>query len=138
VAISVNLETFGWLRKDLEPRYAARIAQHGGLASRVAAATPVGRIAGCGPERSFVRAPWGPGWALVGDAAMHQDPWTGLGMDMAGVHATFLAEAIVDWLQGSAGERAAFSGYHDRRNAHGLELYDYTVRFARDLRQLED
>jgi flavin-dependent dehydrogenase len=38
--------------------------------------------------------PWGPGWALVGDAAMHQDPWSGLGIDMAGVHATFLMRTV--------------------------------------------
>ena len=50
--------------------------------ARVAAATPAGRLAGCGPEHSYVRVPYGPGWALVGDAAMHQDPWSGLGMDM--------------------------------------------------------
>ena len=96
VAVSVNLETFRWLRKDLETRYAERIARHRGFADRVAAAEADGRLAGCGPERSYVRVPWGPGWALVGDAGLHQDPWSGLGIDMAGVHATFLAEAIVD------------------------------------------
>jgi hypothetical protein len=26
----------------------------------------------------------------------NQDPWSGLGIDMAGEHATFLADAIVD------------------------------------------
>ena len=85
-----------------------------------------------------MRVPWGPGWALVGDAAMHQDPWTGLGIDMAGVHATFLAEAIVDWLQGPADEPTALARYHERRNAHALELFHYTVGFARDLRTLPD
>ena len=102
----------------------------------MAAATATGRLAGCGPERSYVRVPYGPGWALVGDAAMHQDPWSGLGMDMAGVHATFLAEAIVDWLRGSADERTALAGYHERRDAHGLARYHETVRYAADLREL--
>ena len=58
-------------------------------------------------------------------------------MDMAGVHATFLAEAIVDWLGGAADERAALAGYHERRNAHGLDAYHETVRCAADLRELE-
>ena len=58
-------------------------------------------------------------------------------MDMAGVHATFLADAIVDWLRGSADERTAFAGYHERRNAHGLDDYQDTVRYAADLRKLE-
>ena len=138
VAVSVNLASFRWLRRDVGPRFAERIARHRGLAARVAAAAPEGRVLGGGPERSFVRVPWGPGWALVGDAAMHQDPWTGLGIDMAGVHATFLAEAIVDWLRGPADEPTALARYHERRNAHALELFHYTVGFARDLRTLPD
>jgi flavin-dependent dehydrogenase len=137
VALSVNLETFRWLRKDLATRYAERIARHRGLAARVASAQANGRLSGRGPGRNWVRVPWGPGWALVGDAAMHQDPWSGLGIDMAGVHATFLAEAIVEWLDGAADERSALAAYHERRNAHGLAEYHDTVRLAPDLRQLE-
>jgi flavin-dependent dehydrogenase len=137
VAVSVNLETFRWLRRDFEARYAERLTQHRGLAPRVAAAETNGRLLGRGPARNYACVPWGPGWALVGDAAMHQDPWSGLGIDMAGVHATFLADAIIDWLRGSADERTAFARYHQRRNAHGLGPYHETVRFAADLRKLE-
>ena len=137
VAVSVNLETFRWLRKDFEKRYAERIARHRGLAPRVDGAEATGRLSGRGPARNYVHVPWGPGWALVGDAGMHQDPWSGLGMDMAGVHATFLADAIVDWLHGSADEQTALAGYHQRRNAHGLAGYHETVRYAADLRELE-
>lgn len=137
VAVSVNLETFRWLRKDFENRYAERIARHRGLASRVDGAEATGRLWGRGPARNYVHVPWGTGWALVGDAGMHQDPWSGLGMDMAGVHATFLADAIVDWLRGSADERTALAGYHQRRDAHGLAGYHETVGYAADLRKLE-
>jgi menaquinone-9 beta-reductase len=137
VAVSVNLETFRWLREDFEARYAERISQHRGLAPRVAAAEQNGRLSGCGPERNYVRVPWGKGWALVGDAGLHQDPWSGLGIDMASVHATFLAEAIVDTLQGDADEEVALERYHERRNEHGLEPFRETVRYAADLRQFE-
>ena len=136
VAVSVNLETFGWLRRDLESRWNERIAHHRGLSPRVAAATATGRVGGCGPEHTYVRVPSGPGWALVGDAALHQDPWSGLGMDCAGVHATFLAEAIVEWLRGSADEGSALAGYHARRDAHGLPGYHETTHYAADLREL--
>jgi hypothetical protein len=57
---------------------------------------------------------------------------------MAGVHATFLADAIGDWLGAAADERTAFGRYHERRNAHGLGPYHDTVRYAADLRLLED
>jgi flavin-dependent dehydrogenase len=136
VAVSVNLDTFEWMRADLEDRLAERIAEHRGLAARVDAAEVVTRAAGRGPGRSYVRVPWGPGWALVGDAGMHQDPWTGVGMDMAGVHATFLAEAIAELLDG-VDERTALGRYHERRNAHGLVQYEETMRYAADLRELD-
>ena len=137
VAISVNLTTFAWLREDLAVRFAERIRSHDGLAARVDAAHPVAGMSGRGPGRNWARVPWGMGWALVGDAAMQQDPWTGFGMDMAGVHATFLADAITDGL-GGVDERTALGRYHERRNAHGLAQYHETVSYAADLRALED
>src|SRR5689334_12900473 len=99
------------------------MSHHHGLAARVAAATPLGPILGCGPERNYVRIPVGPGWVLVGDAGMHQDPWSGLGMDMASTHAVFLAEALISWFAGTMSEGDALASYHQRRNSHGIEAY---------------
>ena len=79
-----------------------------------------GRLLGCGPKDHLVRVPAGAGWALVGDASLHQDPWTGNGMDNAGVHATFLAEAIDDWLSGRRPEDEALAGYLARRDDHAM------------------
>jgi hypothetical protein len=83
VALSINLETFRCLRTDLARRFAHRLDGHPGIASRIRQSTRSGRLLGCGPEPSYARTPVGPGWALVGDAALHQDPWSGLGIDMA-------------------------------------------------------
>jgi hypothetical protein len=55
-------------------------------------------------------------------------------MDMAGVHAGFLADAIIGWLDGSVDERRAMASYHERRNAHGLPGHHETVRAGADLR----
>ena len=68
---------------------------------------------------------------------MQQDAWTGLGMDNAGVHATFLATAIDDWLTGRVSRDDAFERYHAERDAHALEGFAGTVSLGRDLRQLE-
>ena len=73
----------------------------------------------------------------MGDAGSHQDPWSGLGMDMASVHATFLAESLMSWFRQSMAESEALASYHQRRNAHALEGYHRTVTLARDLRQLK-
>jgi 2-polyprenyl-6-methoxyphenol hydroxylase-like FAD-dependent oxidoreductase len=73
----------------------------------------------------------------VGDAGLHQDPWSGLGMDMASVHATFLAEALLAWFGQTMSEEEALASYHQRRNDHALMGYHRTVTLARDLRQLK-
>jgi menaquinone-9 beta-reductase len=136
VAVSVNLDTFRWVREDPERRCDARIAEHRGLAARVAGAQRDGRMSGCGPERNYIRCPWGEGWALVGDASMHQDPWAGLGIDMAGTHATFLADAVTAVTRGGEDESTALARYHERRNEHALEPFRETVYYAADLRRL--
>ena len=136
VAISVNLEDFSVLHRDAERGFQQRIDAHPGLAPRLRGCTVDGRLFGCGPQDHLIRMPVGPGWALVGDASLHQDPWTGNGMDNAGVHATFLAESIDDILSGRTSEGEAFARYRARRDAHALDEFRETVELGRDLRQL--
>ncbi len=136
VALSINAADFAWMRQAPCERFRTRLALHTGLAERFASATPISAVMGCGPERNYVRVPIGPGWALVGDAGMHQDPWSGQGMDMAGTHAVFLADAVLRWLGHDLPEQAAMETYHRLRNEHGLRSYQRTVALGRDLRQL--
>lgn len=136
IALSVNLGMFAEIKARHAEAFRERLRDHKGLAERFAASEPIGRILGHGPHENYVRIPAGPGWALVGDAGLHQDPWSGMGMDMAGVHAGFLAEALADYLSGSSTEFEALDLYHRRRNQHGLAGYHTTVQVARDLRQL--
>lgn len=136
VGLSINLATFRGFRSGPEARFEERIAEHAGIVDRYRSATPDGRLLGSGPRDSLIRTPWGPGWALVGDAAMNQDPWAGLGMDNAGIHATYLADAIDAWLSGRSSEVEAFAGYRERRDAHAMEGFDETVVYGRDLSAL--
>ena len=91
---------------------------------------------GSGPEPNVIRVPVGPGWALVGDAGLHQDPWSGRGIDMAGTHAALLADAIDAWLAGRMPEDQAMTEYHRRRNDHAMEPFRQTVIVGRDLRAM--
>jgi len=136
VAVSINLVTFAGFRGAADERFDDRIASHPGIGGRYAASTKEGRLLGSGPVDALIRTPSGSGWALVGDAAMNQDPWTGLGMDNAGVHATFLADAIIDWLSGRSDEAAAFAAYRERRDEHALAGFDFTADLGRDLSAL--
>ena len=138
VAVSVNLEQFRKMRGSLATGFRNAIDAHPALAERFAHAEQASRVLGCGPETSYVRRPVGAGWALVGDASIHQDPWTGRGIDFATTHATFLAEALLDAAAGGNTERDAMLGYHERRDEHGLPGYRETTEFAADISRLSE
>jgi flavin-dependent dehydrogenase len=133
IAISVNLTSFERFRSGPEPAFTERVLAHPGIAPRFEQATAASRILASGPKDAIVRAASGPGWALVGDAALHQDPWTGLGMDNAAVHAGYLAEAIDTWLGGSVSEADALETYRRRRDDHAMDGFAFTATAGRDL-----
>jgi 2-polyprenyl-6-methoxyphenol hydroxylase-like FAD-dependent oxidoreductase len=67
--------------------------------------------------RSFIRRPFGPGWALVGDAGLVMDPITGQGIGDALRDAELLAEAVEAGLGGRrplAGTLADYERARDR------------------------
>jgi flavin-dependent dehydrogenase len=137
VALSVGLDDYASIRRDAERGFHNHIDRHTNIADRFHRSTMEGRLLGCGPEPSWVRVPVGPGWALVGDAGLHQDPWSGRGIDMATRHATFLAHALTSWWQGAQTEQDALRAFHEQRNQHALDEYHFTVTLARDLRQMD-
>ena len=136
VAVSVNLRRYAEIRQSAQVAFAERVAAHPFFASRVQDANWTGRLYGCGPRPGVARVPVGAGWALVGDASLYQDPWTGLGMDNAAVHATFLASSLDRLLAGRESERNALGTYHQLRNEHALAAFRETCALGRDLNAL--
>jgi flavin-dependent dehydrogenase len=100
------------------------------LAQRVAAAAPLGQLRGFAGVPGFVRRPWGPGWALVGDAGYYKDPITAHGMSDALRDAQLLADATAAFLSGELGEEAAMGEYHQTRNRLSLRLFEVTDAIA--------
>lgn len=130
IALSVDLETYDSIRTRADAGFRERIAAHHGIAERFAASQWASPLLACGPEPNYVREPYGPGWALVGDAGLHVDPWIGVGIDMATRHATYLAEALGTWLSGRISEQGALAAYHQRRNEHGFSKYHAAIALA--------
>jgi hypothetical protein len=60
----------------------AALAQVPRLAERLQAGQRAARVAGTGNLPNFFRTPYGPGWALVGDAGYHRDPLTAQGISV--------------------------------------------------------
>lgn len=134
IALSLNLETYRWCREAPEARFVARLtARHPAIGVRLSHARREGRLLGVGPAPNFLRHPSGAGWALVGDSETHQDPFSGQGIDSAGLHAAALAEQVVRWHAGEVDWEEAGQEYARRRDDLSRATYEGTVRASRDL-----
>ena len=78
----------------------------------------------------FFRKPYGPGWALVGDAGYTKDPVTALGISDAFLDAERCAQAIEQWLSGARPYAEAMADYQRSRDERALPLYGLTCDLA--------
>jgi flavin-dependent dehydrogenase len=86
------------------------------LAQRVRAGHRAERFYGATQLPNFLRKPWGAGWALVGDAGCHKDPYMALGICDALRDAELLAEALTDGISGRRELPDALADYEQRRD----------------------
>jgi 2-polyprenyl-6-methoxyphenol hydroxylase-like FAD-dependent oxidoreductase len=87
------------------------------------------RVVGEGVPNRFV-TPYGPGWALVGDAGYAKDPVTAQGITDAFCDAEICASALDVVWQGSQGYDEALSEYQHLRDERVLPMYEFTGRVA--------
>jgi 2-polyprenyl-6-methoxyphenol hydroxylase-like FAD-dependent oxidoreductase len=116
-------------KKDIEGNYLKTIDLVPVFADRLRSARRQARFAGMAVPNLF-RKPYGPGWALVGDAGYNRDFITGQGI-MDAFHA---AELCVDALDKSfSGARPfvdAMNDYQWTRDARVRPMYDFTCQLA--------
>ncbi len=74
-----------------------------------------------------MRRPYGPGWALVGDAGLVMDPVTGQGIGHALRDAQSLSAAVVAGLSGQRPLAATLAAHHEARDAAVLPMYEFTL-----------
>jgi len=84
------------------------------------------RIAGIVETPSFFRKPFGPGWALVGDAGYYKNPLSAQGITDGFRDAELLAEAIDAGLSGRQAIEDALAEYEQTRNQTVMPIYQYT------------
>lgn len=119
------------VRADIEAGLLETVDAIPGLGERIRAALREERYYGATQVPNFLRAPHGPGWALVGDAGCHKDPYLALGICDALRDAELLAEAVGDALAGRRAEDEALAAYEQRRNAATLPDYHRNLALAR-------
>ena len=121
-------ERFKDVRADIEGCFSRGLALVPDFAARVAEGRRETRFAGTADVPNYFRRPYGPGWALVGDAGYHKDPVTGLGITDAFISADLLAAALAAGFAGRQPLEAALAGYEQQRNARAMPLYEFTIQ----------
>jgi flavin-dependent dehydrogenase len=118
------------IRADIEGNYLRAIAECApGLAERMRNGHREERFVG-GVIQNYFRKPFGPGWALVGDAGYLKDPCTAEGITDAFHSAELLANAIDAGLSALLPVDKALEEYEQERNKSAFPLYDFTCQLA--------
>jgi 2-polyprenyl-6-methoxyphenol hydroxylase-like FAD-dependent oxidoreductase len=130
IATQLPISEFRTIRADIEGNFFKILDLAPELAARVRAGTREERFRGTADLANFFRRASGPGWALVGDAGVHKDPFTASGISDAFRDAELLAEAIDAGLSGRARLDEALTEYGRQRDAAVLPYYEETCQAA--------
>lgn len=123
-------QEFHEFRKDIEANYFKSLELVPPLAERVNSGKREERFVGTAETANFFRKPYGPGWALVGDAGYHKDPATAQGISDSFRDAELLTSAIDDGFSGRQPLAEALAEYETKRNTAVLPMYEFTTQLA--------
>jgi flavin-dependent dehydrogenase len=119
----------GAFKADVEGNYLAALEREPAFAERVRHARREARFAGGGVP-NFFRKPYGPGWALVGDAGYTRDPVTAQGISDAFRDAELCASALRAAFEGHRTYDDAMAGYHQERDRRVRPVFEFTTQLA--------
>ena len=116
-------------RGDVEGAFLQTLDLAPAFAERVRAARREERFVGAAVPGYF-RKPYGPGWALVGDAGYNKDYITAQGISDAFRDAERCASALHETLSGTRQFDEAMAGYQAARDERAQAMYELTAQFA--------
>jgi flavin-dependent dehydrogenase len=115
---------FAAVRADVAGHVHAALDLEPAVAERFRSGRRVERFRGTRDLPAFFRRPYGPGWALVGDAGYHIDPFMPTGIANAFRSAELLVEAIDAGFTGRQPWEEALTGYERQRNEMVLPAHE--------------
>jgi flavin-dependent dehydrogenase len=130
IAVAWKNAEFHQFRRDIPSNFMKSLEVAPEFADRVRQAKREEPFIGTADVPSFFRKSYGPGWALVGDAAYHKDPITAQGISDAFYGAELLAEAIDAGLSGQQPMHDTLAAYERQLNDKVSPMYEYTCQFA--------
>jgi flavin-dependent dehydrogenase len=124
------VEEFHANRSDIEGNFLATMALAPESAERVRAARRESRFVGSAELPGYFRKPFGPGWALVGDAGYHKNPITAMGISDAFRDAKLLTDALDAFFSGRGDFEQCMGDYQQARDRDARPVYEFTDFFA--------
>jgi flavin-dependent dehydrogenase len=131
IFIGWPVDKFDSVKADIEGQFMQVVDLIPEFSGRVRSGRREERFYGTADLPNFLRRPFGPGWALVGDAGCHKDPLMGLGICDAFRDADFLACAVHEGLAGDRPLNEALMVYERRRNEATMADYRENIAQAR-------
>jgi 2-polyprenyl-6-methoxyphenol hydroxylase-like FAD-dependent oxidoreductase len=116
-------------RENIEASYLNVLALAPPFAERLSSARREARFAGAALP-NFFRKPYGPGWALVGDAGYNKDAITAQGISDAFRDAELCSTALDQAFTGSRSFEEAMAWYQHTRDQKSLPMYELTCQLA--------
>ncbi len=116
-------------KKDVEGHFLKMFDLAPELAERIRGAKREAPFYGA-PVPNFFRKPYGPGWALVGDAGYNKDPITAQGITDAFRDAELCATALDQTFTGARAFEDAMGDYQRTRDQDVLPMYEFTCQLA--------
>lgn len=121
---------FQEIRKDIEGKFWQTMNLIPGMVERLRSGRQADRFYGTADLPTFYRRPYGPGWALVGDAGLTMDPITGQGIGNAFQDAERIADALEKVFSGRESWETAMQSYTQARDRETLPMYEFTSQIA--------
>jgi flavin-dependent dehydrogenase len=123
------IDEFDAVRRNVEATFLETLEIAPAFADRVRGAQREERFAGTA-VRGYFRKPFGPGWALVGDAGYNKDFITAQGIHDAFRDAELCAAALDEALEGRRSFENALGEYQRHRDEQVLPMYEFTAELA--------
>jgi 2-polyprenyl-6-methoxyphenol hydroxylase-like FAD-dependent oxidoreductase len=121
---------FREIRADVERHFRTALESTPTVARRLEGAHREEKWFGIAGLPNYFRQPFGPGWALVGDAAYHRDPITAQGISDAFMDAEALAAALEDGWSGRRELAEALTANQTTRDRRVKPMYEFTSQLA--------
>jgi 2-polyprenyl-6-methoxyphenol hydroxylase-like FAD-dependent oxidoreductase len=129
VIVSWRYDEFETNKRDIEGNYLAAFERAPAFRDRIRAARREERFYGMAVPNHFHK-PFGPGWALVGDAGYNRDFITAQGISDAFRDAELCATALDASFTGTRSFDTAMSAYQSLRDQQVMAIYEFTCQFA--------